>query len=60
MASICNDEQASCGVMSGHDRKTLSLSLARDFEEKLMTLETVLLGVLILLLVGAAIYSRTS
>ena len=26
MASICNDEQASSGVMSGHDRKTLSLS----------------------------------
>jgi RNA-directed DNA polymerase len=26
MASICNDERASCGVMSGHDRKTLSLS----------------------------------
>jgi hypothetical protein len=26
MASICNDEQASYGVMSGHDRKTLSLS----------------------------------
>ena len=29
MASICNDEQASYGVMSGHDRKTLSLSEAR-------------------------------
>ena len=26
MASICNDERAPCGVMSGHDRKTLSLS----------------------------------
>ena len=26
MASICNDERASSGVMSGHDRKTLSLS----------------------------------
>jgi len=25
MASICNDEQVSFGVMSGHDRKTLSL-----------------------------------
>jgi len=25
MASICNDEQGSFGVMSGHDRKTLSL-----------------------------------
>jgi hypothetical protein len=33
--------------------------LARDFEEKLMALETVLLGVVILLLVGANIYSRT-
>ena len=27
MASICNDERASFGVMSGHDRFTLSLSL---------------------------------
>ena len=27
MASICNDERASFGVMSGHDRKTLSLSV---------------------------------
>ena len=27
MASICNDERASSGVMSGHDRKTLSLSV---------------------------------
>jgi hypothetical protein len=26
MASICNDEQGSFGVMSGHDRNTLSLS----------------------------------
>ena len=26
MASICNDERASSGVMSGHDGKTLSLS----------------------------------
>ena len=26
MASICNDERASYGVMSGHDRKILSLS----------------------------------
>ena len=26
MASICNDERAPFGVMSGHDRKTLSLS----------------------------------
>ena len=26
MASICNDERASLGVMSGHERKTLSLS----------------------------------
>jgi len=26
MASICNEERASSGVMSGHDRKTLSLS----------------------------------
>jgi len=26
MARICNDERASFGVMSGHDRKTLSLS----------------------------------
>jgi hypothetical protein len=26
MASICNDERASFGVMSGHDRKTLNLS----------------------------------
>jgi hypothetical protein len=26
MASIGNDERASSGVMSGHDRKTLSLS----------------------------------
>jgi len=24
MASICNDEQGAFGVMSGHDRKTLS------------------------------------
>ena len=29
MASICNDERASSGVMSGHDRKTLSLSVIR-------------------------------
>ena len=27
MASICNDERASLGVMSGHERKTLRLSL---------------------------------
>jgi len=27
MARICNDERASFGVMSGHDRKTLSLSV---------------------------------
>jgi hypothetical protein len=27
MASICNDEQGSFGVMSGHDRNTLSLSI---------------------------------
>ncbi|PWF39486.1 hypothetical protein C7C56_026830 [Massilia glaciei] len=26
MASICNDELALSGVLSGHDRKTLSLS----------------------------------
>ena len=26
MASICNNEQAFFGVMSGHDRKILSLS----------------------------------
>jgi len=26
MASICNDERALSGVLSGHDRKTLSLS----------------------------------
>jgi hypothetical protein len=26
MASICNDEQGSFGVMSGHDRNSLSLS----------------------------------
>ena len=26
MASTCNDERAAFGVMSGHDRKTLSLS----------------------------------
>ena len=26
MASICNDERGRCGVLSGHDRKTLSLS----------------------------------
>ena len=26
MASICNDERAPFGVMSGHERKTLSLS----------------------------------
>ena len=25
MASICNDEQEAFGVMSGHDRNTLSL-----------------------------------
>ena len=29
MASICNDERASFGVMSGHDRFTLSLSVTR-------------------------------
>ncbi len=28
MASICNDERALFGVVSGHDRKTLSLSAA--------------------------------
>ena len=27
MASICNDERATYGVMSGHDRKTLTLSV---------------------------------
>ena len=27
MASICNDEQAAFGVMSGHERKTLGLSV---------------------------------
>ena len=27
MASICNDERAAFGVMSGHDRKTLRLSV---------------------------------
>jgi hypothetical protein len=27
MASICNDEQGSFDVMSGHDRNTLSLSV---------------------------------
>ena len=26
MASICNDDWASLGVMSGHERKTLGLS----------------------------------
>jgi hypothetical protein len=26
MASICNDERAPSGVLSGHDRKTLRLS----------------------------------
>ena len=26
MASICNDDWASLGVMSGHERKTLRLS----------------------------------
>ena len=26
MASICNDDWASLGVMSGHERKTLTLS----------------------------------
>ena len=26
MASICNDDLASLGVMSGHERKTLTLS----------------------------------
>ena len=31
MASICNDERARFGVMSGHDRKTLSLSGPRRF-----------------------------
>ena len=29
MASICNDERASFGVMSGHDRWTLSLMSQR-------------------------------
>jgi uncharacterized membrane protein len=29
MASICNDEWACFGVMSGHDRKTLNLSVRR-------------------------------
>ena len=28
MASICNDERGSSGVMSGHERKTLRLSVA--------------------------------
>ena len=40
MASICNDERASLGVTSGHERKTLRLSglfeqlaaLAKDFK----------------------------
>ena len=30
MARICNDEWVCFGVMSGHDRKTLSLSVQRD------------------------------
>ena len=30
MAIICNDEWASFGVMSGHDRKILSLSQAEQ------------------------------
>ena len=29
MASICNDERGRFGVLSGHDRKTLSLSAAQ-------------------------------
>ena len=29
MASICNDERASLGVTSGHDGKTLKLSVPR-------------------------------
>jgi hypothetical protein len=32
MARICNDEQASSGVMSGHDRKTLSLSVLNEHQ----------------------------
>ena len=31
MASICNDDWASLGVMSGHERKTLRLSVAGGF-----------------------------
>jgi len=39
MASICNDEQASYGVMSGHDRKTLSLSEGvNEFNNSCVTL----------------------
>jgi len=30
MASICNDEQGSFGVMSGHERNTLSFSYLGD------------------------------
>jgi hypothetical protein len=30
MASICNDERASFGVASGHERKTLTLSEGVD------------------------------
>jgi len=30
MASNCNDEHGPFGVMSGHDRNTLSLSVAGD------------------------------
>jgi hypothetical protein len=37
MASICNDEQAACGVMSGHDRKTLSLSEGVDETNRMRT-----------------------
>ena len=35
MASICNDDWASLGVMSGHERKTLRLSVCRAVQAQL-------------------------
>jgi hypothetical protein len=36
MASICNDEQGAFGAMSGHDRKTLSLSVKVSNPERVI------------------------
>ena len=37
MASICNDDWASLGVMSGHERKTLTLSVVPLFRRQIQT-----------------------